>query len=254
MGRKNGPDTSSGDRGRRRGLRHFEKASFGPTLSGENRACGNTALAYVKRGSNHGQSGATALVACRQSLGGRQARLPAGRRPSPPPSTDAPRPGSRTPAPRRLRRSASAGRSASHQLAGQGPVARRADCCRALRPVPAPPVPGSRRCLPHPASGGRSPGNYGNRGRGCGRTPRSSGTCHPAQHGSSRMLAPQANAEAAGPGVVVGGVAAFAPRDAVNGVLDQARSNPSCDPGVSRHAITNCACRGSLRESIRSGM
>ena len=43
------------------------------------------------------------------------------------------------------------------------------------------------------------------------------------------MPAPQVRAEAQGLGVVVGGVAAFAPQEAVNGMLDQ--------PGRVRHAI-----------------
>ena len=66
------------------------------------------------------------------------------------------------------------GQNRLDQLAGQRRGSRRADCCRALRPGREPPGPGNRRCLPHPASGDGSSGNYETRRRGNGRIPENS--------------------------------------------------------------------------------
>jgi hypothetical protein len=54
-------------------------------------------------------------------------------------------------------------------------------------------------------------------------------TRHPLQHAVIGFPPPQANAEAQGPRVVVGRIAALAARDAVDGMLDQA--------GGIRHAV-----------------
>ena len=82
--------------------------------------------------------------------------------------------------------------------------------------------------------------------------------CDAAQHAIVGALGPETNAEAQSPRVVVGRIAALAPRDAVDGVLDQAGRVRHAVQVVQRNPITEVyhykpPCMSSLDRLLTPG-